>query len=63
MTCLSYIQHQSSSAANNMELEKLKKDYERSIQITQQWRKMYDNLHKFCVDEILSGDEGAKTKN
>ncbi|BFG18380.1 hypothetical protein CerSpe_046540 [Prunus speciosa] len=47
---------QQGSASAEMEIERLKHDYERSIQTVQQWKKMYDNLHQFCVNELLDGD-------
>ncbi|XP_038898957.1 protein ROOT INITIATION DEFECTIVE 3 [Benincasa hispida] len=51
---------QQGSAANGMELERLKYDCGKSMQMLQHWRKMYDNLHQFCVNELLDGDQ---TKN
>lgn len=53
--CLHFQQQGSASA--EMEIERLKHDYERSIQTVQQWKKMYDNLHQFCVNELLDGDQ------
>ncbi|KAI4297535.1 hypothetical protein L6164_037421 [Bauhinia variegata] len=46
---------QGSSAATEMEMEKLKLDYNRSMQMVNQWKKMYENLHQFCVNELLDG--------
>ncbi|CAM8918992.1 unnamed protein product [Rhodiola kirilowii] len=51
------LQRQDSSAAASMELEKMKQDYDRSQQMIQQWKKMYENLHQFVVDEILAEDQ------
>lgn len=48
---------QQGSAATGMELERLKYDREKSVQMLQHWRKMYDNLHQFCVNELLDGDQ------
>lgn len=42
-----------------MEIERLKRENERATQLAQQWRKMYDNLHRFCVNELLDGDQGG----
>uniref|UniRef100_A0A7N0U8N1 Uncharacterized protein n=1 Tax=Kalanchoe fedtschenkoi TaxID=63787 RepID=A0A7N0U8N1_KALFE len=50
------LQRQSSSTAAGIELERMKQDYKRSLQMAQQWKKMYENLHQFCVDEILAED-------
>ncbi|KAH8516439.1 hypothetical protein H0E87_004694 [Populus deltoides] len=40
-----------------MEVEKLKLDCTQSMQMLQRWKKMYDNLHEFCEDELLNGDD------
>lgn len=48
---------QQGSAATGMELERLKRDYGKSMQMLEHWRKTYDNLHQFCVDELLDGDQ------
>jgi pre-rRNA-processing protein IPI3 len=40
-----------------MEVEKLKLDCTQSMQMLQRWKKMYDNLHEFCEDELLDGDD------
>ncbi|XP_016449551.1 protein ROOT INITIATION DEFECTIVE 3-like [Nicotiana tabacum] len=50
------LQRQGSSAAAQMEIEKLKLDRGRSIQMIQQWEKKYQNLHQFCVTELLDGE-------
>lgn len=50
-----HLQQQGSSAANQMEIEKLKLELRRSMQMVQQWKKMYENLHQFSVSEILDG--------
>ncbi|KAL2329772.1 hypothetical protein Fmac_017353 [Flemingia macrophylla] len=51
------LQNQGSAATSEMEMEKLKHDYQRSIQMANQWKKMYENLHQFCVKEVLDGDQ------
>lgn len=53
------LQQQGSSAAAGMEVERLKLEYRRSMQMVQQWQKMYENLHQFCVDELLDGDQAG----
>ncbi|KAJ6320915.1 hypothetical protein OIU78_016163 [Salix suchowensis] len=50
------LQQQGSAAAAEMEVEKLKLDSTQAMQMLQRWKKMYDNLHEFCVDELLEGD-------
>ncbi|CAK7347530.1 unnamed protein product [Dovyalis caffra] len=50
------LQQQGSAAAAEMEVDKLKHDCTQSMQMLQRWKKMYDNLHEFCVDELLEGD-------
>ncbi|XP_027093048.2 protein ROOT INITIATION DEFECTIVE 3 isoform X1 [Coffea arabica] len=51
------LQQQGSSAATEMEMERLKLERKRSMQMVQQWKKMYENLHQFCVSELLDGNE------
>ncbi|KAL9673157.1 hypothetical protein QQ045_029410 [Rhodiola kirilowii] len=53
------LQRQSSSVAASMELEIMKRDYDRSQQMIQQYKKLYENLHQFVVDEILAEDQVA----
>ena len=63
--CLSYLeilsllQQQGSSAAAEMEMERLKIDSQKSMQMVQQWKKMYENLHQFCVNELLDVDRAG----
>ncbi|KAK7257969.1 hypothetical protein RIF29_32320 [Crotalaria pallida] len=52
---LKELQHQNSAAASEMEMERLKHDSQRSMQMVNQWKKMYENLHEFCVKELLDG--------
>lgn len=40
-----------------MEIERLKLDCKRSMHMLQQWKKMYENLNQFCVNELLDGDQ------
>ncbi|PSR99780.1 Protein ROOT INITIATION DEFECTIVE like [Actinidia chinensis var. chinensis] len=53
------LQQQGSSAAAGMEMDRLKLDYKKSSQMVQQWKKMYENLHEFCVNELLDGDQAG----
>ncbi|KAG6784504.1 hypothetical protein POTOM_010200 [Populus tomentosa] len=48
---------QGSAAAAEMGVEKLKLDCTQSMQMLQRWKKMYDNFHEFCEDELLDGDD------
>lgn len=50
------LQQHGSSGASEMEMERLKLDCKRSMQMAQQWKKMYENLHQFCVGELLNGE-------
>lgn len=54
---LYFQQQRGSSAATEMEVERLKHEYNRTLQMVQQWKKMYENLHEFCVNELLDGDQ------
>ncbi|XP_050364698.1 protein ROOT INITIATION DEFECTIVE 3 [Argentina anserina] len=50
---------QQGSASAEMEIERLKLENKKCIQMVQQWKKMYDNLHQFCVNELVDGDKGG----
>ncbi|KAH7523637.1 protein ROOT INITIATION DEFECTIVE 3 [Ziziphus jujuba] len=50
---------QQGSAAAEMERERLKLDCKRFMQMVQQWKTMYENLHEFCVNELLEGDQAG----
>lgn len=50
------LQQHGSSGASEMELERLKQDNKRSMQMVQQWKQMYQNLHQYCVGELLNGE-------
>lgn len=47
------LQNQGSAAASEMEIEKLKSDYQKSVQMVNQWKKMYESLHQFRVKELV----------
>ncbi|XP_022768748.1 protein ROOT INITIATION DEFECTIVE 3 isoform X2 [Durio zibethinus] len=59
------LQQQSSSAAAEMEVKRLKLDCKRSMQMVQQLKNVYDNLQEFCVNELLDGEqmEGSEGKS
>ncbi|KAL0325584.1 UNVERIFIED_CONTAM: protein ROOT INITIATION defective [Sesamum radiatum] len=59
------LQQQGSSAAAEVDVERLKSEQLRSVQMIQQWKKMYENLHQFCVSELLEGSqtESANRQN
>ncbi|PPD85845.1 hypothetical protein GOBAR_DD17224 [Gossypium barbadense] len=56
------LQQQGSSAVAEMEAKRLKVDCQRSKEMFQQLRKVYDNLQEFCVNELLDEQtmEGSK---
>lgn len=41
------------SAATEIEMERLKSDHKTSVQMAHRWKQMFDNIHQFCVDELL----------
>lgn len=49
-------QHQGSAAASEMEMERLKHDCQRSMEMVNKWKEMYENVHQFCVKELLDGN-------
>ncbi|PON94206.1 Guanine nucleotide-binding protein, beta subunit [Trema orientale] len=49
---------QRGSAASEMEMDRLKLEYKKSLQMVHQWKRMYENLHQFCVNELL--EDGAE---
>ncbi|XAR61901.1 hypothetical protein NMG60_11016447 [Bertholletia excelsa] len=53
------LQQQGSAVAAGMEMERVKLDCKRSMQMIQQWKKMYENLHQYCVNELLDGDQAG----
>ncbi|KAJ4701739.1 protein ROOT INITIATION DEFECTIVE 3-like [Melia azedarach] len=56
------LQQHGSSAAAEMEVERLKQECKRALQMVKQWKQMYDNLHEFCVNELLNGDKVEDNK-
>ncbi|KAI3687130.1 hypothetical protein L1987_80821 [Smallanthus sonchifolius] len=57
------LQQNGSSGASEMEIERLKLDNKRSMQMVHQWKKMYENLHQFCVGELLNEEGDTTTAN
>ncbi|KAK9129628.1 hypothetical protein Sjap_010115 [Stephania japonica] len=57
------LERQGSAAASEMESERLRLDCKRLLQMAQQWKKMYEDLHHFCLDEVLDGHEKAGGSN
>ncbi|OVA02273.1 WD40 repeat [Macleaya cordata] len=51
------LQQEGSSAASELELERLRVECKRSLQVAQQWKKMYDDLHHFCANELVDGGQ------
>ncbi|WJX10489.1 hypothetical protein P8452_01206 [Trifolium repens] len=51
------LQQQGSATASEIEIEKLKHEYERTMKMANQWKKMYENLHQFGIKELLDGDK------
>lgn len=54
-------QQKGSSGAAEMEIQRLRLESERSMRMIQQWKKMYDNLNQFCINELLNGANGPST--
>ncbi|KAH6824676.1 Transducin/WD40 repeat-like superfamily protein [Perilla frutescens var. hirtella] len=52
-TQIKELQQQGSTAAAEVDVGRLKNEQLRSLQMIQHWETMYENLHQFCVDEIL----------
>ena len=46
---------QQGSAATEIEMERLKLDYKKSIQMNDQWQKNYENLLQVVMEEELNG--------
>ncbi|KAK6938671.1 WD40 repeat [Dillenia turbinata] len=61
MNHIKEFQKQDSSAATEMDVERLKLECKRSVQMVQQWKKLYENLHQFCVNELLDGVQSGGT--
>ncbi|XP_021762608.1 protein ROOT INITIATION DEFECTIVE 3-like isoform X2 [Chenopodium quinoa] len=55
-------QQQGSTTAAEMEVERLKLECKRATQMVQQWKSMYDNLHQFCVNELVDESNAKHIK-
>lgn len=55
------LQHQGSAAASEIEIEKLKQDCQRLMQMGNQWKKLYENLNQFAVNELLDDGQARRT--
>ncbi|KAM7521004.1 hypothetical protein LguiB_019966 [Lonicera macranthoides] len=55
------LQQKGSSGAAEMEIQRLRLESQRSMRMIQQWKKMYDNLNQFCINELLNGANGPST--
>lgn len=60
LSCDTEIQQQGTITAKEVELERLKLDREKSMQYNLKWKQMYENLHEFCIKEILDTDRSAR---
>ncbi|CAI0558692.1 unnamed protein product [Linum tenue] len=49
-----------SSVVAKIEVEKLKHDCAEYKQMLDKWKRRYDALHEFCMDELLAGDRPPK---
>ncbi|MCD7470290.1 hypothetical protein HAX54_010019 [Datura stramonium] len=54
-----HLARQGSSAAAEMEIERLKLDRSRSMQMIQQWEKKFQSLHQFCVTGAVDGEQAG----
>lgn len=53
-------QQQGSSTSIQMELERLRSEYRRSLNMIQQWEQVYQDLHCFCVTELMGGNKAGE---
>lgn len=54
-----HLQNQSSSTAIEMELQRVKADSKRSLQMLNEWEKRYQDLLKFSLNELLSNSQAG----
>ncbi|XP_026394579.1 protein ROOT INITIATION DEFECTIVE 3-like [Papaver somniferum] len=47
------LQQEGSTAASQLELDRLRVECKRSLQMSEQWKKMHGDLHQFCADELV----------
>ncbi|CAN1197458.1 Protein ROOT INITIATION DEFECTIVE 3 [Linum perenne] len=50
------LQQKGSSATAEMEVKKLKHDREQFVEVVEKWKRTYDSLHEFCINELLEED-------
>lgn len=61
MNQMKELQQQGSSASSEVELERLRLDCKRSLQMVQQWKKMYQDLLHISMNESLTGNQSGNT--
>lgn len=54
------LQQQGSLTSIQMELERLRSEYRRSLNMIQQWEQVYQDLHCFCVTELMGGSKAGE---
>lgn len=54
-----YWQNQSSSTAIEMELQRVKADCKRSLQMLNEWEKRYLDLLNFSLNELLNNSQAV----
>jgi hypothetical protein len=50
-------QQRGSTAAMQMELERLRSELRRALNNGQQWQQLHQELYCFCVDELMGGNK------
>lgn len=55
------LQQQGSTAAAEVDVERLKNEQVRYLQMIQHWKTMHENLHQFCVTELLEDSRSERT--
>ncbi|XP_051124638.1 protein ROOT INITIATION DEFECTIVE 3 [Andrographis paniculata] len=62
---LQELQQQRSSAtpAPEVDAELLKSELQRSLEMRQRWQKMFQEMHQFCVNELLDGSQTTGNGN
>lgn len=51
------LQQRGSTAAMQMELERLRSELRRALNNGQQWQQLHQELYCFCVDELMGGNK------
>ncbi|KAI3841707.1 hypothetical protein MKX03_006851 [Papaver bracteatum] len=47
------LQQEGSTAASQLELDRLRMECKRSLQMAEQWKRMHGDLHQYCADELV----------